>query len=884
MTPTAPRFAVVSAVYNVKRFLPEFLASLDAQTFDHSQVQVVLVDDGSTDGSAEALEEWSKSTDLPVILIVQENAGQGAARNAGLLAALDADWITFIDPDDFVAPNYFEAIERFLGMHPEANLAVGHQQDYIDDGRTTQVDNHPLRFRFADGDRLVDLEKLPRNIQLSAATAFFRSSVLREHADLRFDGRIRPNFEDGHFVNRYLLQADNRNVGFVDSAAYHYRRRADGTSTIQTAAADPRKYTDVLEYGYLDLLRRARELFGHVPEWIQITVIYDLTWILRADEQRLSETAGISPEVAARFQELARQCRAYLDDSVVQGFDIYKRSLALQEAMLHGFSDEPWRWNNVLVEQLDEAQGLLKLRYRYTGKAPQEVFFLDGVQATPRHTKVRAVHYLQRAMVFERIVWIANNGRLSVRLDGETAPLSFTWPQLAPTSFTAAQIRRRIGARKQDTRSRLRKLASKIKHRKRFAAARAQLALEQRAKKRGVQRRYKDAWVLMDRDNNANDSGEHLFKYLRDHHREVNAWFVLREDSADWQRLKAEGVERMVAYGSTEWKLLCLNATNVVSSHADGFVYQPFRRTGGWKWKFTFLQHGVTKDDLSRWLGGKPIRGIITSTVKEHASFAGPSDYPFSTREVVNTGMPRFDRLRRLAASTERRRSILVMPTWRQYLVGQRLGSGSETAKLDDFAHTDFALQWAATLDSPVLRRLAEINQLDIVFMPHPNLMPYIGDFSVPDHVRVTTYAESDVQTLIAEAALMITDYSSVAFDAALVGRPVAYFQFDRDEVFGGKHNTRPGYFAYRRDGFGPVTTTLEELEHSLPGLLETPGVQQAEYAARAASTFGNMPENSCEAVVEFIRGYATPLGDVQAHVPVPEPEQVPIAHELNRS
>src|SRR5699024_11751243 len=52
---TDKKFAVVSAVYNVSRYLDDFLVSLDQQTFDHSLIEVILVDDGSTDGSLDRL-------------------------------------------------------------------------------------------------------------------------------------------------------------------------------------------------------------------------------------------------------------------------------------------------------------------------------------------------------------------------------------------------------------------------------------------------------------------------------------------------------------------------------------------------------------------------------------------------------------------------------------------------------------------------------------------------------------------------------------------------------------------------------------------------------------------------------------------------------------
>src|SRR5699024_11895141 len=79
-----------------------------------------------------------------------------------------------------------------------------------------------------------------------------------------------------------------------------------------------------------------------------------------------------------------------------------------------------------------------------------------------------------------------------------------------------------------------------------------------------IRRMFANAWVLMDRDVNANDNAEHLFRYLRKRRRDINAWFVVEKDSSDWARLRAERFQRLIPYGSTLWKALCLNPRYIV--------------------------------------------------------------------------------------------------------------------------------------------------------------------------------------------------------------------------------------------------------------------------------------------------------------------------------
>ena len=168
-------------------------------------------------------------------------------------------------------------------------------------------------------------------------------------------------------------------------------------------------------------------------------------------------------------------------------------------------------------------------------------------------------------------------------------------------------------------------------------------------------------------------------------------------------------------------------------------------------------------------------------------------------------------------------------------------------------------------LQSVRLKDLSEQHGVDIVFMPHPNLKPYLSELDIPSHVAVKTYDEADVQEVLAGAALVVTDYSSVAFDAAFLRRSIAYFQFDKATVFGGAHLTRPGYFSYERDGFGPVAYTLGELLDGVADLLDPDSGSAALYRERMDRTFTLPQKGACARVVRMIERSERPLTFGQA-------------------
>lgn len=101
--------SVIVPVYNVKSYLPRCLESIVAQ--DYSPLEVILVDDGSDDGSNELCDEWA-AQDSRIKVIHKSNEGPGRARNAGLDAA-QGQYVSFIDSDDYVHPQFISRLHRY---------------------------------------------------------------------------------------------------------------------------------------------------------------------------------------------------------------------------------------------------------------------------------------------------------------------------------------------------------------------------------------------------------------------------------------------------------------------------------------------------------------------------------------------------------------------------------------------------------------------------------------------------------------------------------------------------------------------------------------------------------------------------------------------------
>ena len=847
-----PRFSIVSAVHDVAPYLWDFIDSIERQTFDHRALEIVMVDDGSTDGSLAMLEAWRARSRLRVTVLHQENAGQGSARNAGLRHAR-GEWVTFTDPDDMLDRRFLEAADAFARANPGVDVMTPRVMLY-DEARDRIRNRHPRRWQFSRGDRVINLEREPNAFTGGSTTSIYRLDRIRR-IGLEYDVRIRPAFEDGHFAAAYLLALPKPRIGVLRRARYIYRKREATTSTMQTVWQHPGRYSDIFEFGYLDLVRRGRSRDGGVPEWLQQVLVYELSWYF-AENDSPSSRIQVPPALARRFHALLAELLGALDPAVIGQHRVRRLHPIWVDVMAHAFRPEAWHSTVVTRTRRDALMGLQRLTYRYVGPPPDEEVLDTGRPIEPPWAK-RADHpYFGAVSIHERILWLPDRRDVEVRLDGRSIRIRSDEPRRAGG---AASVRGRLAsAVRAVSPRRLRAWRGANPH----AVGDALVRLH--ARTLGAVR-YRDAWAVMDRIHDADDNGERLFEHLRDQRPDINAWFVLEPGTPDWRRLRKAGVKRLIAHGSGEWRSLMLNARWLLSSHSDAPITRPadvLRLQPRPGWKLGFLQHGVIKDDLSPWLNQHDHDLFVVSTVPERESIAADgTSYAVTRKEVRLTGLPRFDRLLRRAAEVAPgdRSLVIVGPTWRNSLA-LPLERGTQRRDLRrEFWDSDYVQRWLAIIEAPEIADAIRDRGWQLGFMPHPNLQEAFGQLTLPDHVIALHFAGTDVQGLYARLGLLVTDYSSVAFNAAYLDRPTVYYQFDRDELHAGGHVGRPGYFDYERDGFGPVTEDHDAAVAAIIASIHHGATPAQPYADRIAGTFPDRDGRACERVVAAIEELSRP-------------------------
>ncbi len=136
-----PLISVIVPVYKVEAYLDKCISSITGQTY--TNLEIILVDDGSPDRSGAICNEWA-AKDRRIRVIHQENAGGGAARNTALDVA-QGELITFVDSDDYVAPDMYEHLYGLLEQG--ADIAeCGYVNVFDDDHSFDHCDTHVCTF------------------------------------------------------------------------------------------------------------------------------------------------------------------------------------------------------------------------------------------------------------------------------------------------------------------------------------------------------------------------------------------------------------------------------------------------------------------------------------------------------------------------------------------------------------------------------------------------------------------------------------------------------------------------------------------------------------------------------------------------------------------
>ena len=287
--------SVIVPVYNVEQYLSDCLDSLTKQTL--KDIQIICVDDGSTDGSLDILKKFA-AKDKRITIVNKKNGGLSSARNAGL-AKCNTKFVMFCDSDDSYAPEMCETMLNAIKNSEADFAACGVDVIYLADEALKASDDEYYRIKYCGKYKLN--KNIIHNTDVSTGDKIYRMDLINKY-DIKFPEGL--NNEDFYFHNAYA--AISKTVFFVDEKLYRYTRREGSIMNKDFTKAEVS----------LDHLKVAEKLFGFYEKQLKLKVSIDLLWQLWIDSYWYSmqkSPANLASVVREKAREFVESHQSYLD-------------------------------------------------------------------------------------------------------------------------------------------------------------------------------------------------------------------------------------------------------------------------------------------------------------------------------------------------------------------------------------------------------------------------------------------------------------------------------------------------------------------------------------------------------------------------------------------
>lgn len=884
------KISVIIPVYNTELYLKETIDSVLNQTMNFEEnVQMILVNNASTDNSKEICKLYAeKYPDNIVYVELEQNQGPSGARNAGI-PYIKGKYVNFLDSDDIWDKKAFDSAYMFLEQYEEEIDCVTCRVRCFDAYDKWHIYDYEYT-----GDIIKDIRKDYTSVQFACSPLFIKSSVIKN--GILFDTNLKY-CEDVNFINKVIIRKEK--YGSLKSVIYYYRQRKNGTSQVQRYNKDKQWYSTILEDAFQYFVNWSMDKYGKVIPYFQYLIMSHLQGRLKAkipndisdDEIKYYKNKikyflqFINDEIIMQQRNISRDYKMY-SLKLKYGEEYFNNNMYLLGKKFYFHSQAIWSIeanNNITIASLSIEENYLKLfgiinipleknRYNlYIVDDKKNKYQLKLKKCPISHKPMSLSEVLVDRMFFSCNIPIKND--MQIRIIMEYEDINF---QLIPLFGDFAKLNKKfyrtsyyhknhiLITTDQSSVIYIKKSNNNLLLKKEIQYI---CDLYKNKKKRAVIARLlrniykifnkKEIWLITDRILTAGDCGEYLFNYIYKNNKNKNldVYFVLSKESKDFDRIKKIG--KVVQYRSLKHKVLFLMASKIISSLTNEWVYNVTSYIKDYvkdlyDFQFIHIQHGVIKDDISGSINkyNKNIRLFVTSGQREYESMLN-YPYGYEQDEIILTGLPRFDSLN-VKDIQKNTKIILIAPTWRQNLTGQPNYQKDIYEYNPHFKETEYYKFYESLINNE--RLLGKMKELGFKgeFKLHPMLGEQSIDFESNEIISIASNRESNNQSSLNRYDILITDYSSIAFDCAYIGMPVVYTQFDKIEFFD-SHTYQQGYFEYERDGFGPVCEDLDSTVNAIIRIMENNCILDEKYSTRRKEFFKYIDHNNSKRVYESI-------------------------------
>jgi glycosyltransferase involved in cell wall biosynthesis len=332
-----PLISVILPIYNVEKYLVDCLNSLLNQTIDYKRLEVIMVNDCSTDGSGQIVDEYARKYENFIAIHLDQNSGApGKPRNIGIEKAT-GKYTIFLDPDDLLPPNAYELLYNGIIKH-DSDFIMGKMTSF-DDNTGAQYEhitfkNYLLQKHYYN----VNINKVPFFLQVKTAVylKLVKTEFLKKHKIKFIEGM--KNGEDKYYDIQLFINAQK--FSYIPKCVYLYRTRND----VNNLSMTQRSLTSTVENDVKVALIIKPLLSREQYNYFQINVFRSVLW-------RICDPEFNKLPVNKRKEILMSVSK------VVEGYnkDIVVRYLKLEEPFLslleRGYFDEALDYNSILISR-----------------------------------------------------------------------------------------------------------------------------------------------------------------------------------------------------------------------------------------------------------------------------------------------------------------------------------------------------------------------------------------------------------------------------------------------------------------------------------------------------------------------------------------------------
>ena len=861
------RVSVIVPVYNAQNYLKECLDSLVGQTIDKSELQIILVNDGSTDESGKICEEYCEKHPYFEYYYI-ENSGVSVARNFGIKKA-EGKYIMYLDSDDQLTAASIQSIADFFdGVYDEIDLVTYYIQPYKDGKLLTP---HQRYSKLLTHTGVFDLEKNPYIIQTT-----MNICVKNMREENEFFNENMTSQEDQEYINRILMK--KLLIGYCAQACYMYNRDNESSCVSTKFHA---YYLFESSIGYFENLFSIFE--DKVPRYFQAVFFHDLRWKLTTkilfpfhyNEEEFENAMNRIKKLLARVDTNIIVKNPSINKKHIHYWlnlkpNVHPTAYINKEAADVVADGKTIERNKrvslriIKIVPLDD--GRLRIRcecamgiYEYMPDAPK-IFVVENATEKKELSLYRSSYS-----------YVATNIMTNKVYGFE---YSFDPEKVKKISFKAE-----IDSYEFDIRINFMGMAV-FRHKLRFYSyARGgyimsyyndSLLFEKRTREEiaefekvqtlnfnketyvrdlkleAIEKRLSSRiWLYSDLQSVLKDNAYYQFQNDFKHKDGIERYYVYTKPYEEIENLFTEEQKKyLVEFGSYEHQLLYLSSEIIFTSFFGREAISPFvleseemNYADIEHFKVIYMQHGILHASYVNKYSAERANchKIVVSSHFEVENLT--TKYQYRDDELIKFGMPRYSHINKASKPKNR---VLFAPSWRSYFAANETAN-TYSINLETFKKSDYYLGFKNFLSDKNLQLALKKSGVVIDVKMHPIIRDHVSDLFDFGCENINV-VKGDVN--LEDYDAFVTDFSSFVFDFAYLCRPIMYFVPDYAQFKSGMNLYRELDLPFEK-AFGPFVTDASAAAKELSKLLENSFECEEVYKNRMENFY--LPLENCE-------------------------------------